>query len=645
MIYHVSITGNDLHDGSLQKPFRTINRAASVAVAGDTVQVHNGTYREWVDPIFGGTGDSNRIVYEAAPGEHPIIKGSEIVTDWEKVEGTVWKKVLPNTMFGDWNPYALKVEGDWLIRPEEYHVHLGDVYLDGVSMYESNTMEDLYTAAVRVKGCQENRADELIVNPELTIYRWLAEVDAENTTLYCNFQEKNPNESLVEINVRKCCFFPKKTGVNYITLRGFEVAHAASPWAPPTADQPGMVGPHWSKGWIIEDNILHDSKCNGVSLGKEITSGHNDHFRSLRKSGHIYQMEAVFKSLQAGWCKEKIGSHTVRNNKIYNCGQTGIVGHMGGAFCTIENNHIYNIAVKHEFWGHEIAGIKLHAAVDTVIRKNHIHHCGNHGTWLDWQAQGTRVTQNLYHSNARDLYIEVSHGPCTVDNNLFLSDVSLMDRAQGSAFVHNIFAGVLSTKEVLQRTTPYHFPHSTAVAGVSFVYGGDDRFLNNLFLGMVEPFFVKHARFLSGYDRMNTPEEYKKIFQEDLGHHVGITKYFDVGQPFWAEGNAYAGSAQPWHGETEALVVDRMSAALRQEGKEWILTLELPEAVTDRMVDPVTTDRLGEPRIVEERYENPDGTPIDFAVDFFGAIREKTHAGPFAAPKAGKWEIVVWKED
>jgi len=226
MIYHVSKLGSDQNDGSPQNPFRTINHAAQIAQPGDTVQVHSGTYREWVDPKFGGTSDANRIVYEAAPDEHPIIKGSEIVTDWEHAEGSIWKKTLPNTMFGDWNPYALKVEGDWLIRPEEYDVHLGDVYINGASMYEATSKEDLSTAAIRDKGCQENRADELIVAPELTKYRWIAKVDAESTTLYCNFQEKNPNEETIEINVRQCCFFPKKTGVNYITVRGFEIAHA-----------------------------------------------------------------------------------------------------------------------------------------------------------------------------------------------------------------------------------------------------------------------------------------------------------------------------------------------------------------------------------------------------------------------------------
>lgn len=202
MIYHVSMNGNDCWKGTQAAPFRTINRAASVAVAGDTVRVHEGTYREWVDPQNGGTDENNRIIYEAAPGEHPVIKGSEIVTDWEKVEGTVWKKSLPNTLFGDWNPYALKVEGDWMIRPEEYDTHLGDIYINGDSMYEANSVEDLYTAAIRETGCQEKRADELIVGSERTRYRWLAEVDGDTTTLYGNFQDKNPNESLIEINVQ-----------------------------------------------------------------------------------------------------------------------------------------------------------------------------------------------------------------------------------------------------------------------------------------------------------------------------------------------------------------------------------------------------------------------------------------------------------
>ena len=38
-------------------------------------------------------------------------------------------------------------------------------------------------------------------------------------------------------------------------MRGFTLEHAATNWAPPTAEQIGLIGTHWSKGWIIENNV------------------------------------------------------------------------------------------------------------------------------------------------------------------------------------------------------------------------------------------------------------------------------------------------------------------------------------------------------------------------------------------------------
>ena len=104
-------------------------------------------------------------------------------------------------------------------------------------------------------------------------------------------------------------------------------------------------------------------------------------------------------------------------NTIYDCGQNGIVGHLGCVFSTIEDNHIYNIALKREFYGYEIGGIKLHAAPDVFFSRNRIHDCSL-GTWLDWRTQGTRITRNIYDANDRDLFVEVSHGPCLVDHNV-----------------------------------------------------------------------------------------------------------------------------------------------------------------------------------------------------------------------------------
>ena len=66
--FHVATTGSDHADGSEVRPFRTINRAAALAQPGDTVVVHGGEYREWVQPRRGGLSDRRRITYTAAAG-------------------------------------------------------------------------------------------------------------------------------------------------------------------------------------------------------------------------------------------------------------------------------------------------------------------------------------------------------------------------------------------------------------------------------------------------------------------------------------------------------------------------------------------------------------------------------------------------
>ena len=84
--YHVSVKGSDANNGDVSSPFKTINWAAQKALPGDTVTVHNGTYREWVNPLSGGEREGKRILYRVADGEKAEIKGSELVTDWKKRE-------------------------------------------------------------------------------------------------------------------------------------------------------------------------------------------------------------------------------------------------------------------------------------------------------------------------------------------------------------------------------------------------------------------------------------------------------------------------------------------------------------------------------------------------------------------------------
>ncbi|WP_279094267.1 right-handed parallel beta-helix repeat-containing protein [Alistipes finegoldii] len=606
--YHVSVKGDDNNTGTAEAPFRTINRAVYYAWPGDVITVHAGTYREWVDPLRGGTDDANRIVYRAAPGEKVEIKGSEIVTGWTKTEDGVWKVVIPNTFFGDYNPYKELLGGDWFNDHGRIH-HIGEVFLNGKSLYEKLSHEEIV----------HPQADKGILDPEGSTYVWRCEVDERNTTIWANFHKFDPNKELVEITTRHTCFYPSKQGVDYLTVCGFEFSQAATQWGAPTAEQIGMVATHWNKGWIIENNIIHDSKCVGITLGKERSSGHNTWLSDLSLDGSLHYIEVIFNALRCGWSRDNIGSHLVRNNTIYNCEQAGICGSMGAAFSVIEHNHIYNIYVKGQYDGAEIGGIKFHGAIDTQIRHNRIHNTWR-SVWLDWMTQGTRVSKNLFYDNVgEDIFMEVNHGPYLIDNNIFGSYVGVLDISQGGAYVHNLLIGRLLVANDRGRYTPYHLPHSTEVAGLSIVPGGDDRYYNNLFL------HGKHKK---------TEENYR----------YGLSEYNAAAYPMFVSGNVYYKYNKPYDKEENNRVLPDFDpdAVIEDEGEHVYLSFSV-EGLDDFQIQLITTELLGKAKLSKQAYEQPDGTPIVFDSDYFGNKRTDNPApGPFSEIREGRQRIRVW---
>ena len=570
-VLHVATTGSDTSDGSEDGPLRTINQAAVRARPGDTVVVHEGVYREWVTPRRGGLSNVRRITYQAAQGERVVITGSEVVTGWESVRGTVWKADVPNELFGSFNPFAEEIDGDFIVHatPDAPRKHLGEVYLNGRSFHEVTSPADLDDPPTRTEVVDDwTGTRHHLRDPDQTRFVWHAQVGSDITTIWANFQGANPNDQLVEINVRRSVFAPVEHHIDYITVRGFELAQAATPWAPPTADQPGLIGPNWAKGWVIEDNVIHDAKTSGISLGKEASTGHNFATERGDKPGYQYQLEAVFAAGQIGWDRERIGSHVVRRNTIFACGQNAIVGHLGCIFSTIEDNHIYDIAAKREFYGHEIAGIKLHAAIDVIIRHNRIHDCSL-GIWLDWQTQGTRISRNVLHDNNRDFFVEVSHGPYVVDHNVFASRASLENFSQGGAYINNLLCGTVSLEPVLDRPTPYHVAHSTQVAGYAAIFGGDDRFIGNIFLGG-DPTLAYGATKrpgqivgygTAGYDAHPASFDAYLALLDDP-NLVDHERFADVKQPVYIEHNVYAVGANPYAAESTPFVLSEDAKAV-----------------------------------------------------------------------------------
>ncbi|MCR4655154.1 MAG: right-handed parallel beta-helix repeat-containing protein [Lachnospiraceae bacterium] len=666
MIYHVNTKASEGGDGSFAKPFQRIQEAADIAKPGDEVLVYPGIYREAVNPKNGGREDS-RITYRSVEKGKAVITGAEPVKDWKPFDQNVWRAEIPNRIFTDRNPFTTMVSGDWFIA--SFTAHTGDVFLNGKSMYE----------VLSAEGVKKPVPSDISWDPDFSVYTWYAEQDEDRdmTILYANFQGKDPNAENVEISVRKSCFAPEEEGIGYITLSGFTVCQAATQWAPPTAFQEGMIAPHWSKGWIIEDCEVFESKCSGISLGKYLQPENDNKWLKWKyKDGTQTERDCILQAQREGFSKESIGSHIVRRCHIHDCGQTGIVGHLGGVFSVIEDNHIHHINNKQNLAGAEIGGIKMHAAIDVIYRRNHIHHC-TRGLWLDWQAQGTRVTRNLFHDNTlpfehlmreeamvgngEDIFVEVSHGPTLIDNNILLSTRALKLATQGVAVVHNLIAGSITAvgkgtdngaKTLISpRYTPYHVPHQTEVAGFMTFLHGDDRFMNNIFIQMpVHPFLVEKSKHgdencwddenvtvgVASFKGYPTLEEWEKEFTGYCGMGSPASDRYYMHLPVWSEGNLFLNGALPWEKEKGSEVIDGFEAALclKEENGTFRLSTNLDEVVSKAVREPVDTERLGMAFEPEQKYENPDGTPIVFNRDYFGReTGERPLAGPFADGK------------
>jgi alpha-L-arabinofuranosidase len=556
-----------------------------------------------------------RIVYEAAPGEKVEIKGSEIITGWKKLDNDTWEVKIPNTFFGKFNPYRELIHGDWFSpTPKDRKYHRGAVYLN----------EDWLMEAAEKK--------EVMATTDEKNMLWWAEVDSTSTTIWAQFKNVDPNKETVEINVRQTIFYPDKPFINFITLRGFTMEQAATNWAPPTAEQMGLVGTHWSRGWIIENNVIQYSKCVGIALGK-----YGDEFDNKDTESAKGYVGTIYRALAFGWNKGTIGGHIVRNNTIAYCEQAGIVGSMGCAFSVIEGNTIHDIHVRRLFGGAEMAGIKFHGAVDVLIMNNHIYRTCL-GIWLDWMAQGAQVKDNLMHDNLTDIFLEVNHGPMLVSNNVLLSENNLLMYSSGAAFVHNIFGGKVNVIAYDARLTPYHKPHSSFVVALHDNPGGDIQFINNLLVNGGD---------VSQYNKALLPVVFDgNVYTKGSIRATGSQGLYKFGEMNKNAKEQMKNYKEQDATERNAVIKDDFDASviLSQKGKEMYMKITFDKNWLAQKRKLVTTELLGKAIIPNLPFENADDSEVKINTDYFGKKRNVANPspGPFEIVESGKQTIKVW---
>ena len=190
----IYVDGNAVRSGNGQKeyPFQTISEAAKIAMPGDEVLVAPGVYREYVDPANAGCEDA-RIVYRSVEPGKAVITGAEIVDNWEHLEGDVWTARVSNGLFGDYNPYTTLVSGDWFIA--SYTAHTGEVYLNGKSMYEVTSLDQVKKPEIYKKSWDQ----------AFTVYTWYVEnTDSRTMTINgSNGNSKMAHRRSVTVSARR----------------------------------------------------------------------------------------------------------------------------------------------------------------------------------------------------------------------------------------------------------------------------------------------------------------------------------------------------------------------------------------------------------------------------------------------------------
>lgn len=393
-IYHVAQNhpqASDGNDGTAERPFATIGRAAELLQPGEKVIVHAGIYRETVRPARGGTGPEAMICYEAAAGEEVIIRGSvpwkpafSAGADWQVPApvqaAAVFAAELPEAWPESYNPFQagnmpFMVWFPWHKRPSEEirrtRLPRGGIYQDGRPLKQVVDMGDLA------------RQDGAFF------------VAADGTRVFLRLHgDADPRQASLELTVRKQNLAPRTAGLGYIRVRGFICEHAANPM-PMT--QRGAISATAGHHWIIEHNTVRHANATAVDIG--------------------WQGDAQPKALVA-----TAGGHIVRKNHLHDCGTSGITGTANTQNCLIEENTIERIGGLNLEHSYEAAAIKLHFARNTLIRRNVIRHIADAcGIWMDWQCANNRLTGNVIadvQTLLAGIYIEANLEAHVVDGNV-----------------------------------------------------------------------------------------------------------------------------------------------------------------------------------------------------------------------------------
>ncbi|MEJ1237454.1 discoidin domain-containing protein [Chryseolinea sp. T2] len=160
---------SDNNPGTAAAPFATINKAATVAVAGTTVYIRGGTYRETITPANNGS-SGQPITFRPAAGETVIISGLKVIPNsgWSNTgtpNSNIYKTALQLPVNG-FSPLGISTNTDILANQlfKDGDMQIEARWPDGVK-----TKDDLWNMTT---GTSNPNGDGSQINHNLANSGW-----------------------------------------------------------------------------------------------------------------------------------------------------------------------------------------------------------------------------------------------------------------------------------------------------------------------------------------------------------------------------------------------------------------------------------------------------------------------------------------
>jgi hypothetical protein len=384
--FFVSISGDDNNAGTDAAPWRHIQFALDKAVPGDTIYVKNGIYNELVVFTHSGSAEGGYITLQNAPGQTPVIDGSEL-----PISGETGLVVIENQSYIKLAGFEIRnlkaggmpgvfPAGIW-IRGSGDHLEIRNNKVHDIE----NSCEECGAHGIAVYGRDANASIHDIIIDGNQVYNgqfgWSESMvlngNVEKFVVSNNIVHDNDNIGIDLIGYEGTAPDEAVDRARDGVVSGNLVYNISSFGNPAYGEERSADGIYVDGGTaiVIEGNIVHDT-----NIGIELASEH-----SGKSTSFI----------------------TVRNNFVYNNTQVGIA--FGGydtergstENCVIVNNTLYNNATQGD-WGAE-----LYIQFDTRnnLVKNNIIFAGEARLFLEsWSdvMTGNLVDYNLYFAPGGD---------------------------------------------------------------------------------------------------------------------------------------------------------------------------------------------------------------------------------------------------